>query len=174
MARRATVAASAVLLCGVRGQGPETSVIRPGVAWTDTSGNRVYAGGANLLLDGGRYWLIGEGKKVCVRSPRASAPANPTRFARGGRRRGRAALLVARSLVRAGYHTLRAPVDLTLPTSLSGSAQPPHSRVRGCSYQDISECFNLYSSTDLVTWTVSFTRHVGALVVSFPCGSSLR
>lgn len=79
MARRATVAASAGLLCArAHGQDPDKSIIRPGVAWTDTSGNRVYAGGANLLLDGGKYWLVGEGKKVCVqkrlRARRASAP----------------------------------------------------------------------------------------------------
>ena len=66
-------------------QGPEDSVIRSGVPWFDTNGNRVYAGGANLYAENGVYWLVGEGKKVL------------------------------------------------------GS--------------DISQCFNLYNSTDLVTWT---------------------
>jgi len=28
---------------------PETAVIKPGVAWYDTDGNRIYAGGANLI-----------------------------------------------------------------------------------------------------------------------------
>ncbi len=44
--------------------GPETAVIRSGVPWFDTDGNRVYAGGANMYVEGGVYYLIGEGKKV--------------------------------------------------------------------------------------------------------------
>ena len=64
-------------------QSPEDSVIRSGVPWVDTSGNRIYAGGANLFQESGVFWLVGEGKKVLA---------------------------------------------------------------------DCSECFNLYNSTDLVTW----------------------
>ena len=64
-------------------QGPETSIIRSGVPWFDTNGDRVYAGGANMYFENGVYWLIGEGKKVL---------------------------------------------------------------------SDCSQCFNLYNSTDLVTW----------------------
>jgi len=44
--------------------GPETAVIRSGVPWYDTDGNRVFAGGANMYVEGGVYYLIGEGKKV--------------------------------------------------------------------------------------------------------------
>lgn len=61
-ARRHVVAAAAVAL--TTAQKPEDAVIRSGVAWTDTDGNRMYAGGANLVLDGNTYYLIGEGKKV--------------------------------------------------------------------------------------------------------------
>ena len=56
-----------ILLCGfsfAAAQGPENSVIRSGVPWFDTNGNRVYAGGANLYAENGVYWLVGEGKYV--------------------------------------------------------------------------------------------------------------
>jgi len=53
------------------------------VPWFDTDGNRIYAGGANMYLESGRYYLVGEGNKT---------------------------------------------------------------------HEDCSECFNLYSSTDLETW----------------------
>ena len=58
---------SAILLAlssFARGQNPEDAIIRSGVAWTDTSGNRIYAGGANLYEENGTYYMIGEGKKV--------------------------------------------------------------------------------------------------------------
>ena len=74
------LAAAAAVLC----QGPENSVIRSAVPWFDTSGNRIYAGGANMYMEDGVFWLIGEGKKVL---------------------------------------------------------------------SDCSQCFNLYNSTDLVSWT---------------------
>ena len=45
-------------------QSPEDSVIRSGVPWVDTSGNRIYAGGANMYEEGGVYYLIGEGEKL--------------------------------------------------------------------------------------------------------------
>lgn len=44
--------------------GPEDAVIRSGVPWLDTDGNRIYAGGANLFLEAGVFYLVGEGKKV--------------------------------------------------------------------------------------------------------------
>jgi hypothetical protein len=43
---------------------PEDAVIRSGVPWFDTDGNRIYAGGANLFLEDGTFYLVGEGKKV--------------------------------------------------------------------------------------------------------------
>ena len=43
---------------------PETAVITPGVAWFDTDGNRIYAGGANLIEEGGKFYLVGESEKV--------------------------------------------------------------------------------------------------------------
>ena len=43
---------------------PEDAVLRPGVALFDISGNRLYAGGANLWLENGTYYLVGEGKKT--------------------------------------------------------------------------------------------------------------
>ena len=48
----------------VFGQSPETSVIRSAVPWVDTSGARIYAGGANLYEEDGIFYLVGEGKKV--------------------------------------------------------------------------------------------------------------
>ena len=56
--------AASLLALGCLAQGPETAVIRPGVPWYDTSGNRIYAGGANMYLEDGVYYLVGEGKKV--------------------------------------------------------------------------------------------------------------
>ena len=43
---------------------PEGGAITPGVAWTDTSGNRVYAGGADVVYEAGRFWMVGEGNKT--------------------------------------------------------------------------------------------------------------
>ena len=57
----AAVAAGALLAVGA--QDP-SGVIRPGVPWFDTDGHRVYAGGANMYLDNGRYYIVGEGNKV--------------------------------------------------------------------------------------------------------------
>lgn len=55
--------------------GPETAVIRSGVPWYDTDGSRMYAGGANMYVEAGTYWLIGEGKKVfSVSRARCAAP----------------------------------------------------------------------------------------------------
>jgi len=39
-------------------------LIKPGQPWTDTKGNRVYAGGSNIYQENGTYYLIGEGEKV--------------------------------------------------------------------------------------------------------------
>lgn len=68
---------------------PETAVITPGVAWFDTDGNRINAGGANLIEEGGLFYLVGESEKVL-----GSNPSDP----------------------------------------------------------DLSECFNLYVSEDLIAW----------------------
>ena len=43
---------------------PEDAIIRSGVPWLDTDGNRMYAGGANMFLENGVFYLVGEGKKV--------------------------------------------------------------------------------------------------------------
>ena len=43
---------------------PADAVIRSGVPWYDTDGNRMFAGGANMYVEDGVYYLIGEGKKV--------------------------------------------------------------------------------------------------------------
>lgn len=39
-------------------------VFHPGQPMYDTRGKRIYAGGANLYVEGGVYYLIGEGEKV--------------------------------------------------------------------------------------------------------------
>ena len=51
-------------LAGARAAAPEDAVLRPGVPLFDTDGNRLYAGGANLFLDNGVYYLVGEGRKT--------------------------------------------------------------------------------------------------------------
>ena len=51
---------------------PETAVITPGVAWFDTDGKRIYAGGANLVEENGLFYLVGESEKVL-----GSNPADP-------------------------------------------------------------------------------------------------
>ena len=51
---------------------PETAIITPGVAWFDTEGNRIYAGGANLIEENGLFYLVGESEKVL-----GSNPADP-------------------------------------------------------------------------------------------------
>jgi len=45
---------------------PATGVIRPGVAWTDTAGARVYAGGADVVWEpsSSRFYMVGEGNKT--------------------------------------------------------------------------------------------------------------
>jgi hypothetical protein len=64
-ARHYVVAAAAAAFAGrALAQSPESAVIRSGVEWKDTDGNRMYAGGANLVLDGDTYYLVGEGKKT--------------------------------------------------------------------------------------------------------------
>ena len=61
----ARAAASAALLAALAlALAPEDAVIRSGVAWFDTAGERIYAGGANMVLEGGLFYLVGEGKKV--------------------------------------------------------------------------------------------------------------
>ena len=72
---------------------PVDAVIRSGVEWLDTAGQRIYAGGANMYLLNDTYFLVGEGKKT-----------------------------------------------------LSG---------------DCSDCFNLYSSTDLQSWA-----HLGCVLAN--------
>lgn len=47
-----------------RAASPEDTIIRPGAALFDTDGNRLYAGGANIWLENGTYYLVGEGKKT--------------------------------------------------------------------------------------------------------------
>jgi len=56
--------AAAAAAAAALAQDPSTSIIRPGVAWLDTDGNRIYAGGANIYEEAGTFYLIGEGKKV--------------------------------------------------------------------------------------------------------------
>jgi hypothetical protein len=51
-------------LAGAHAAAPEDAVLRPGVPLFDTDGNRLYAGGANLFLDNGVYYLVGEGRKT--------------------------------------------------------------------------------------------------------------
>jgi hypothetical protein len=60
--RAAVLAAVCAALCAA--QSPETGVIRPGQAWFDTDGNRMYAGGANLYEENGVFYLVGEGNKT--------------------------------------------------------------------------------------------------------------
>ena len=55
--------AMAVLAASAIAQVDKT-VIRSGVAWFDTAGDRMYAGGANLYFENGVYYLVGEGQKV--------------------------------------------------------------------------------------------------------------
>ena len=43
---------------------PEDAVFTPGVPMYDTRGKRIYAGGANMFLEAGIFYLIGEGEKV--------------------------------------------------------------------------------------------------------------
>jgi hypothetical protein len=43
---------------------PEDAVFTPGVPMLDTRGKRIYAGGANMYLEDGTYYLVGEGEKV--------------------------------------------------------------------------------------------------------------
>jgi hypothetical protein len=47
---------------------PEDAVIKPGAAWFDTAGKRIYAGGGGIYVDDttspSTYWWIGEGEKV--------------------------------------------------------------------------------------------------------------
>jgi len=41
-----------------------SAVIKPGQPWFDTSGNRIYAGGAGIYTENGLYYWVGEGNKV--------------------------------------------------------------------------------------------------------------
>lgn len=43
---------------------PEDTIIRSGQPWTDTTGQRMYVGGANMFFENGLYYLVGEGRKV--------------------------------------------------------------------------------------------------------------
>lgn len=45
---------------------PETGIILPGQEWIDTNGNRVYAGGADIIYEESvsRFYMIGEGNKT--------------------------------------------------------------------------------------------------------------
>eukprot|EP00039_Didymoeca_costata_P023608 m.7675 g.7675 ORF g.7675 m.7675 type:complete len:346 (-) comp3752_c0_seq1:59-1096(-) len=44
--------------------GPEDTAIKSGVPWFDSDGNRIFAGGMNMVFEGGLYYIVGEGKKV--------------------------------------------------------------------------------------------------------------
>ena len=44
--------------------GPENAVFRSGTPWFDTTGARMYVGGANIYQENGVFYLVGEGKKV--------------------------------------------------------------------------------------------------------------
>jgi len=44
--------------------GPEDVIITPGAPWYTVDGQRMYAGGGNIVLDSGRYWFVGEGNKT--------------------------------------------------------------------------------------------------------------
>jgi hypothetical protein len=57
----------------VRAQGPEHTVIRSGIPWMDTSGNRIYAGGANIYFENGLYYLVGEGAVGSADRPASDA-----------------------------------------------------------------------------------------------------
>jgi hypothetical protein len=59
-----SILGSSIFASLVIGQTPETSIIKPGIPWYDTDGNRIYAGGSNIYTENGIYYLIGEGKKV--------------------------------------------------------------------------------------------------------------
>ena len=41
-----------------------SQVFQPGVPMYDTRGKRMYVGGANMYVENGVYYLIGEGEKV--------------------------------------------------------------------------------------------------------------
>lgn len=58
-----TLAAAAVV-SAVLAASPEDAVFAPGQPIYDVKGDRVYAGGANLYLENGLYYMIGEGKKT--------------------------------------------------------------------------------------------------------------
>ncbi len=64
MARLRSLFFASLLCATIVAQSPEKSIIRPGQAWFDTDGNRIYAGGANIYTENGVYYLVGEGKKV--------------------------------------------------------------------------------------------------------------
>ena len=50
----------------VSSQSPESGEILPGQEWIDTNGNRVYAGGANVVWEQSvsRFFMVGEGNKT--------------------------------------------------------------------------------------------------------------
>lgn len=68
MVATAMAAAACLLACvgvaAAAGATPEDTLIRSGVPWFDTDGNRMYAGGANLYVENGTYYMVGEGRKA--------------------------------------------------------------------------------------------------------------
>lgn len=52
------------LVAAAAAQNPEDAVFRSGAPWYTVDGQRIYAGGANLYLEDGTYWMIGEGNKT--------------------------------------------------------------------------------------------------------------
>ncbi len=58
-------AAVALALCiSIRTVCISAASIRPGTEWLDTSGNRIYAGGAGLWFEDSTYYWVGEGNKT--------------------------------------------------------------------------------------------------------------
>lgn len=64
MGALSVLALAAIAVVAAAAANPEDAVFYPGRALYDSAGERVYAGGANVFLEDGVYWLIGEGKKV--------------------------------------------------------------------------------------------------------------
>lgn len=147
---------------------PADAVIRSGVPWYDTDGNRMFAGGANMYVEDGVYYLIGEGKKVLS----GVSMRNGARSIRSGVRNESGAKAGGRCAGRV-QHALNAATPLRQQRVLPHSTQrrlqqlccapPPSKQQRAASCrphptparppaQDISACFNLYSTTDLQAW----------------------
>lgn len=65
MSPRATSLCAGLLAAACAAAAPEDAVLRPGVPVYDTSGARLYAGGANLHRENdGTFYLVGEGRKT--------------------------------------------------------------------------------------------------------------